>query len=220
MKGLFAAGVAMAASVSVPAAADVTAGPAHVHRVFDITRGGASIGIDTFDVTRSGDTTSVAITTHIAVKIAFVTAYRYDHTETQSWTGNQLVAFRSTTDDNGHAHALSATATGGKVTLTVDGTATAMPKTVMPASVWTAEIARHAQLFDPGNGKRMAVRGQDLGGERVVLNGVPRQLDHVKLSGQFDRDLWFDEGGLVKMVLRGTDNSVITSQLRQSTAAR
>ena len=208
------------AMAAVPATAEVTAGPAHVHRVFDITRAGASIGTDTFDVARSGDPTTVAITTHIAVKVAFVTAYRYEHTETQSWAGNQLVAFHSTTDDNGHAHAVSAAMAAGKVTLTVDGAATTVPRTVMPASVWTAEIARRAQLFDPGNGKRMAIKGQDLGGERVVLNGVPRQLDHVKLSGQFDRDLWFDEGGLVKMVLRGTDNSVITSQLRQSAAAR
>ena len=66
----------------------------------------------------------------------------------------------------------------------------------------------------------MTVKGQDLGDERVMLNGVPHQLDHVKLSGQFDRDLWFDGQGLVKMTLRGTDNSLITSQLRQTAASR
>ena len=88
------------------------------------------------------------------------------------------------------------------------------------ASVWTAEVAKHGQLFDPANGKRLAVRGQNLGAESVVLNGVPRQLDHLKLSGGFDRDLWFDNGGLVKMTLLGTDRSTITLQLRQTTAAR
>ena len=51
------------------------------------------------------------------------------------------------------------------------------------------------------------------------MNGVPHQLDHVKLSGAFPRDLWFDEDGLVKMALRGSDNSEIVSQLRTSTAA-
>ena len=219
------AGMAVAALVAMPvlataARADIVDGPKHVHRVFDIMRGGSPIGSDTFDVTRTGDTTNVNITSHIVVKIAFVTAYHYDHHETETWKGNQLAAFRSTTNDNGTAHDVSASASGGKVTLIVDGQPTAAPKGIMPASVWTAEIGRRPQLFDPASGKRLAARGQDLGDEQVVLNGVPRQLDHVKLSGQFDRDLWFDEQGLVKMTLRGTDNSLITSQLRQTSASR
>ena len=216
----FAAGLIVAASLAAPASADVADGPKHVHRIFDIMREGSKIGDDTFDVTRAGDVTDVKITTHIAVKIAFVTAYRYEHSETQSWKGNQLVSFHSSTDANGTSHDVSASVAGGKVALVVDGEATVAPKGIMPASVWTTEIAKRPQLFDPGDGKRMSVRGQTLGGENVVLNGAPHQLEHVKLTGQFDRDLWFDEQGLVKMVMRGTDNSVITSQLRQSTASR
>ena len=75
------------------------------------------------------------------------------------------------------------------------------------------------QMFDPANGKRMAVAVQDLGQESVDVNGVPQQLQHVKLTGAFPRDLWFDEDGLVKMALRGSDNSEIISQLRVSTAS-
>ena len=217
---VYLAGLVLAAAVAPPVLADIPDGPKHLRRVFDIVRGGTTIGTDTFDIARAGDATSVTITTHIAVKIAFVTAYRYDHSETQSWKGNQLIAFRSTTDDNGKAHEVAATSAAGKVMLTVDGQPATAPKAIMPASVWTPEIGRRPQLFDPANGKRMTVKGQDLGDERVVLNGVPRQLDHMKLSGQFDRDLWFDEQGLVKMTLRGTDNSLITSQLRQSAASR
>ena len=213
-------GIALGALAATPALAGVADGPKHVHRVFDIIRGDSKIGSDTFDVTRNGDATDVKITTHITVKIAFITAYRYDHTESESWKGDQLVAFHSTTNDNGTDHDLSASMTGGKIALQVDGKPTVLPKGIMPASVWTSEIAKRAQLFDPANGKRMAVRAQDLGEETVALNGVPHPLDHVKLSGQFDRDLWFDNQGLVKMTLRGSDNSVITSELRQSTAAR
>ena len=65
----------------------------------------------------------------------------------------------------------------------------------------------------------MAVGVEDLGKETVALNGVPRQLDHVRLTGAFPRDLWFDEDGLVKMTLLGSDNSEVTSELRQSTAS-
>ena len=87
------------------------------------------------------------------------------------------------------------------------------------ASLWGAEVSKQPQMFDPADGKRIAVDVADLGEETVEMNGVPRQLDHVQLTGAFPRDLWFDEDGLVKMMMRGSDNSQITSQLRTSTAS-
>jgi hypothetical protein len=204
-----------------PAVADQAAAqPAsHVHRVFDILREGSKIGTDTFDITKVGATTNVKVQTHIQVKVAFLTAYRYDHSETGRWKGTQLVSFASTTDDNGHPHEVSAAQSGNKVALTVDGTSTAAPKTVQPASLWGAEVSKQPQIFDPASGKRMAVQVQDLGAETLRVDGVPQQVTHVKLSGPFSRDLWFDDEGLVQMTMLGSDNSRITSQLRQSTAA-
>ena len=211
------AGLALAALATAPALAAPEA--KHVHRVFDIMREGSKIGTDTFDITRQGDATSVKVNTHIQVKIAFITAYRYDHSETGSWKGSQLVAFTSKTDDNGTDHQIKAAQAGGKIALTVDGAASSAPKTMQAASLWGAEVSRQKQMFDPANGKRLAVDVADLGEETVDMNGVPRQLDHVQLTGALPRDLWFDEDGLVKMTLRGSDNSLITSQLRTSTAS-
>ena len=217
------AGLSLAVLLAPALAASALAGPApetkHVHRVFDIMREGSKIGTDTFDITRQGDATSVKVNTHIVVKIAFITAYRYDHSEAGSWKGAQLVSFKSTTDDNGTDHQINAAQSGGKIALTVDGAATTAPKSMQAASLWGAAVSRQTQMFDPANGKRLAVDVADLGEETLEMNGVPRQVDHVKLTGALPRDLWFDEDGLVKMTLRGSDNSEITSQLRTSTAS-
>ncbi|MCX8253131.1 hypothetical protein RHAL1_00149 [Beijerinckiaceae bacterium RH AL1] len=213
------AGLSLAALLVSPAFAGSVAPQKHVHRVFDIMREGSKIGTDTFDISRQGDATSVKVNTHIIVKVAFITAYRYDHSEAGTWKGTQLVSFKSKTDDNGKDHTIAATQSEGKIALDVDGTSTTAPKSTQPASLWGAEVSKQKQIFDPANGKRMAVGVQDLGDETVEVNGVPRQLNHVKLTGAFPRDLWFDEDGLVKMELRGSDNSQITSQLRVSTAS-
>ena len=213
------ASLALGALFATPALAGVTGEVKHVHRVFDIMREGSKIGTDMFDITRQGDATTVKVQTHIVVKIAFITAYRYDHSEAGTWKGTQLVTFKSQTDDNGTDHQIHAAQSGGKIALTVDGSASTAPKTAQPASLWGAEVSKQKQMFDPANGKRLAVDVNDLGEETVELNGVPRQLEHVALSGAFPRDLWFDEDGLVKMTLRGSDNSEITSELRQSTAS-
>ena len=214
------AAVTAAPATTAPATATPATGAKHVHRVFDIMRKGSKIGSDTFDITRTGDKTDIKIATHITVKIAFITAYRYDHTETGSFKGNQILSFTSTTDDNGTAHQIDATPAGGKIALTVDGTPTTAPKGTVPASLFSASMSKQPQIFDPANGKRMAITPRDLGQETVAINGAPRELDHIKLDGAFPRDLWFDADGLVKMSMLGSDNSEVTSQLRQSTASR
>jgi hypothetical protein len=218
MKASFAA--ALALSVIAPASAAPAGPAANVHRVFDIMREGSQIGTNTFDITRSGDTTEVKIVTHVLVKVMFVNAYRYDHKETASYKGTQLVSFTATTNDNGTDHEIAAEQKDGKVILTVDGDTREAAKGIVPASLWSADISNKPQLFDTGNGKLLSTKPRDLGDEMVEIHGVSQHLRHIKLSGQFDRDLWFDKDGLVKLAMLGTDHSKITSELRQSTAAR
>ncbi len=218
---IFAVALAAAAQTASAGTPSASSGAAPtVHRVFDIMRQGSKIGTDTFDIVRHGDVSDVTIVTHVLVKVMFVNAYRYDHKETASWKGSQLVSFTSTTDDNGTNHEVSATQNGGKLALDVDGSKSELSKAMVPASLWSADVSNKSQLFDPGNGKHLSTKPEDLGEELVNVRGAPQQLRHLKLSGQFARELWFDKDGLVKMTLLGSDNSLITSELRTSTASR
>jgi hypothetical protein len=200
------------------AAQDAQSPASHVHRVFDILREGSKIGTDTLDISRQGDVTTVKGKTHIVVKIAFITAYHYDHSETGVWKGSQLVSFSSTTDDNGKSHKIVAKQTGKQLALSVDGEAAREPITVEPANLWNAQISLKPDIFDPADGKRMTVTTEDLGTETLDINGTPQKLQHIRLSGEFARDLWFDTDGLVRMTMLGSDNSKIESHMRQSTA--
>lgn len=202
-------------SVAVQAAPATT-----VHRVFDIVREGTKIGTNTFDITRHGDTAEVKIETHVLVKVMYVNVYRQDHTETATWKGAQLVSFTSKTDDNGTPHEVDAAQSGAKMSLTVDGARSDGPKGLAPASLWSIEAANRSQLFDPGTGKKLSTKAQDLGDETVSVHGIPLQLRHVKLAGQFDRDLWFDKDGLVKLTMLGSDRSLVTAEMRAATASR
>ncbi|MDR3462460.1 MAG: DUF6134 family protein [Beijerinckiaceae bacterium] len=212
MFGALAAGPAFAG----PPAADVTT----IHRVFDIQREGSPIGTNTLDLSRQGDITTVKVATHILVKVLFVNAYRYEHSETASFRGNELVSFSSTTDDNGTTHKVDAYSSAGKLVLKVDGDASEVPKDIYPAIIFSPDIGSKSLLFDPGNGKRLSAKAEDLGKEHVPVHGAQQELRHIKVSGQFDRDLWFDRDGLVKMTMLGSDHSKISSELRLSTAER
>jgi hypothetical protein len=54
----------------------------------------------------------------------------------------------------------------------------------------------------------------------VTIHGVAHHAHHYKivdtLKGEFARDLWFDGDVLVRTKIIGSDNSVILSDLRES----
>jgi hypothetical protein len=200
--------------------AAVPAAPSKLHQAFDVIRQGDKIGSDMLDIDRQSDATTVKTKTNISVKVMFIEAYRYDHDCSETWKNGQLTAFKSQTDDNGTKHAIeiAPSTTPDKLTLIVDGKKSDVPKTIAPASLWSKELVTRAELFDPADGKRITIAAKDLGDETLTIQGVKHQTRHFKISekppGDFDRDLWFEGDGLVRMKMLGSDHSTIVSDLR------
>ena len=194
-----------------PALAD--APPSKVTRVFEIMREGTKIGTDVVDIEKQGDQTTVRFKTHISV-VVLIEVYHYDHTSTETWKGNQLVSFKSQTDDNGKKHAITATTSGEKLQFEIDGKRSDVPKTVLPASFWARPQPGPLQMFDETTGKRISVKVSDLGDESMVFNGAKHQVRHFHVSGDMERDLWFDGDTLLRLKMAGTDGSKIVSDLQ------
>lgn len=211
------AGVALAlmALPLCPAAADIAPAATKTHQAYDIIRQGSTIGTNTVDVERRGDTVQVKIGTKILVKVMFVEAYRYDHDSTETWKAGQLVAFNSQTNDNGTKHSVTVTSSADKLDISADGKHSDVPASLRPASFWNKAFDAQKELFNPATGKRLAVQVKDLGDEKITINGAPRQGRHYKISGDMDRDVWFDGDTLLRLKLVGSDKSIIDSDLTQ-----
>lgn len=216
----FAAAPVVGALFPLPAQAEVAAGGGKAHQVFGISRNGTPIGTTKIDIDRQDDTTIVKIATTISVKMMFFEAYRYDYNGTETWKAGQLVAYKSRTNDNGTKHTIEATQKPDKLSMEVDGKHTEVPKSVVPASLWTKTVINQPELFEPANGKRLQVKFKDLGEESLSVNGVQHKAEHYQVTAKpgddFDRDLWFDGDTLVRMKLYGSDGSTILSELRAS----
>jgi hypothetical protein len=198
-----------------PAIADVPPAATKTHQSYDVTREGTKIGTNVVDVERRGDAISVKISTKISVKIMYVEAYRFNHEETESWKGGLLVAFNSHTDDNGTDHNVAVTPGANKLDMLADGKHTDAPLTLRPASLWNKSFSAQNELFDTATGKMMAIKTKDLGDEKITANGVAHDTRHYKISGDFNRDVWFDGDTLVRLKLQGSDHSIIDSDLTQ-----
>src|SRR5262249_12696788 len=107
---------------------------------FAIMRDGQPIGSNTIELQRNGAETTVRMVTHIQVKVAFLTVYRFDQTEAERWVDGRLVTLEAVTDDNGTPHRVRATSSNGKITVNADGKVSEIAGTTIPASYWNAAL--------------------------------------------------------------------------------
>ncbi len=178
---------------------------------FAIMRNGEQIGTHAIEISRTGPETNVRITTDLAVKVLFVTAYRLQHSATERWVNGQLVAFNSTTDNNGVRHKVSASRSASGLEVEADGKTSRIDQNVFPASLWNAELMRRKAALDPQDGQVDPISVTDDGTEDLNLGARTLKARHYEIKSRYTQDVWYDERGrLVQVKLIGSDGSVIS----------
>jgi hypothetical protein len=149
----------------------------------------------------------------VAVKIAYLTVYRFDQRETEYWADGRLMAMTSTTDDNGATHKVTAKNRGSALSVDVDGKVSEIDPAVVPLSLWNPDLIRQRQALDPQDGRMTPVLVIDHGEEQLVLAGRPTMVHHYSIRTSFAQDVWYDQRQqLVKVELHGSDGSTIQYQ--------
>jgi hypothetical protein len=181
---------------------------------FAVMRNGQQIGSNTIELRRNGRETTVQMVTHVGVKIAFVTVYRFDQTETERWVGGKLTALNAVTDDNGALHRVKATRANDKLTIEANGKLTEVAGNTIPASLWNPLLLEKTVAFNPQDGKMMPIAVTDHGEDQLVVQGHAKRARHYVINSTFPQDVWYDETRqLLKVELKGSDGSTIRYQL-------
>ena len=178
---------------------------------FAITRNGDQIGTHSIDLNRTGPETTVSIATDLAVKVLFVTAYRFQHTASEHWVGGRLIALNSTTDDNGTRHRVSVAMKTSGLEVEADGKAAArLDRNIQPASLWNAEVLRRPVMLNTQDGQVVPLSVVDLGSEDLTIDARTVKAHHYTMKSKYSQDIWYDEQQhLVRVKLIGSDGSVI-----------
>jgi len=184
--------------------------PAETMR-FAIMRNGEQIGTHAIDISRAGPETNVRITTDLTVKVLFVTAYRLHHSATERWVNGQLVAFSSTTDDNGTRHKVNAVLGASGLQMEADGKTSHVETSIFPASLWNPEVTRHKMVLDTQDGQVTTIAVTDNGIEDLSLGARSLKAHHYEIKGRYSQEIWYDERGrLVQVKFTVSDGSVIS----------
>ena len=201
-------------AAKLASAGAATAPPEPQHFVYNISRDGSPIGQNVLDIDKQGGVTSVNMTSDVDVKILFLSAYTYHYTGNETWTDDQLVAFKSQTNDNGTMHNVTVRPSGDKLELDADGHRSIIAKTIGLDDFWTPQLLSKPMVLDTSDGHGMTFVAEDLGMETIPYRGAPRPAHHFRLTGDFNRDLWFDADTPVRFQIKARDGSMIVSELQ------
>lgn len=162
---------------------------------FTVIRKGEDIGTHSITFDKKGDTLTVDIKTRIAVKVLFVTAYKFTFDGTETWKGGKLVALDDRSNDNGDKHVVNVAQKDGKLILTADGKVQEISPDTIPGSWWNLKLTGRKELLDVLTGKMQPVTLKKIGSEKVKAGGADVTADHYEVSGGLQRNLWYKPDG-------------------------
>jgi hypothetical protein len=203
-----------ARAATAPKSANETVSAESRSMTYSLIRNGSRIGTMTETLSAAGDVVTTTTQTDIEVKVIIV-LYHFTQSTSETWKGDQFVSFTSETDDNGTPHKVAVNATPKGMSITADGKTSSAPMRTMPMSFWSTRFLNAKALINNNDGSVTNIVSKNLGPEQISVGGSLHQAQHYKISGgtEFERDLWFERDQLLRLRLKGSDGSLISSDL-------
>jgi hypothetical protein len=182
--------------------------------VYQVTRNGDVVGEQRADFERRDGALSVITEVRINVTLLGINVYDFTQRIEEKWANGQLVELRSLANDDGNHRNVRLARDGDRLIGSYDGKLRDLPGYLIPTTLWNSAVVGHSAVLDTVRGRERETRVQDAGIEQVQLPIGMVQARHYIFTGQFSREVWYDESGvLVAGQMEGKDGSVIRQEL-------
>jgi hypothetical protein len=148
-------------------------------------------------ITFSCDGDDLVVETSIEgeVKVLMVPLFTRDGRYREVWRGDRLIAFDSRIVDNGEVYEVSARANGDRTVIDGRRGRIEAPATVVSNHPWNYEVIERTLLFDTQRGRLQEVQVTPAGTETLTIAGHAIPADKYRISGDLERELWYDAAG-------------------------
>ena len=190
------AGAVSPALRAVAAALTTAARPPDVR--FSVMRGRSKIGVHTVTFRDRPDGLAVHTVIDLAVKLVFITVFRYQHECEDVWASGQLLSLRSRTIEDGKRYAVEAAAEPDGIRVVgTGGPLVVGPRLLTSNSLWNPRLVDQQRLIDAQHGGEIGLVVHRRGTESLVLAGTERVVtDRFQiLTPYFGGLLWYDATG-------------------------
>jgi hypothetical protein len=143
----------------------------------------------------AGEDLIVETTIRGEVKVLMLPLFKRDGSYREVWRGDRLVAFDSHVVDNGEAYQVTARANGERTVIEGRRGRIEAPATIVSNHPWNHEAVDRTLLFDTQRGRLQQVQVTPAGIELITIAGRPVAARKYRVSGDLERELWYDEAG-------------------------
>jgi len=165
-------------------------------RDFNVFVDGKRSGAAHITIQKADDGTVVmSCDTDITVPVLFFT-YKYSYRGREVWKDGKLKAFESNCNDDGKHYVVTAAAEDKGVRFKVNNQERLVGHDVWLTSYWAKPdkkvVNQSVPLVDADTGRDLECKVGYVGAEDVMVSGQSQNLQHYKLTGQVQVDLWYD----------------------------
>ena len=153
------------------------------------------IGSDVLSFSRNGEELIVDVAINIEVKFLFLTVHSLVSTRRETWRDGRMVAYESHTDENSELIDVTARAEGGKLIVEGPGGRAEADGSVFPTNPWNPAIVDAAVQMDTKTGALLNVSVAAAGNEAIEVGGRAVQTSKYQVTGDIERELWYDANG-------------------------
>ena len=178
---------ALAASLALVAATPVLAAAGDGTRKlnFDVFLDDRAIGYQRFELAREGDGVRIETRAEFEVKLLLITAFEYDHRNTEVWRDGCLQAIDARTDSNGKQYAVSGKARGDAFVVATGEGERRLGDCVATFAYWDRELLlQQRQLLNSQTGEYVPVRIEPLGRDHIRIGERELSVERYALKGK------------------------------------
>jgi hypothetical protein len=159
--------------------------------LFEVMRGGTLIGTHRLDFSRIGEDLVVDVAIDLAVEIAWIPVFRYEHANREVWRSGRLMTLESRTHDDGNEHFVRGFNDGERLIVESDQGQLQVEADMLTTSYWHPLTPGRDRLLDTQKGRIADVRHVSSGLERMVVAGQSVQARRYEASGDLELTIWY-----------------------------
>ena len=154
------------------------------------------IGYHRFRLEEAGDRRYVESDAEFDVKFLFFTAYRYRHSNRESWEGDCLASIATKTNTNGDTLTVTGEQSDETFVVETPSGIDELPQCVMTFAYWDRKILDQSKLLNVQTGELVDVAVEVQDAELLEVRGEERMAQRYRLvSDGIQIDVWYAPDG-------------------------
>ena len=138
---------------------------------FSVLLDDSPIGYHRFELSPRDSGLEVRSEASFDVRILFINAFRYRHSNRELWDGECLRVIESSTQQNGEEFAVSGARLADGMAIQANGRSGRLDGCVMTFAYWNPRFLEQPRLLDPQSGEYLPVEVKPLGREELTVRG-------------------------------------------------